>query len=174
MAANNAASFGNADFSLTISVRSPFGPWAETPARCSAARHGKAGAKATEKCQQTMKKVGGTSVAKALKSTNKCTQAVLKCVQLKPDDEKCVDVEFSHCGEGSVEFVGRACFQKVKRQPERLRIGFHFVQYERVARNLASEAINEPSAVAVPLIALAGHYAQQARVRSQQLGKMSR
>ncbi len=55
-------------------------------------------AKAANKCQATIKKSGAKFATKTLKSLEKCYDALFKCIQTKPGDQKCIDKALVKCG----------------------------------------------------------------------------
>ncbi len=57
-----------------------------------------AAAKAADKCQATIMKANAKFVAATLKYHEKCYDAAFKCVQTKPDDQKCFDKAIVKCG----------------------------------------------------------------------------
>ncbi len=61
-------------------------------------------AKAANKCQNGIKRAGAVYTAKRLKSLDKCANGVLKCVQEKPGDSKCLDSATIAC---SGEMIGK-------------------------------------------------------------------
>ncbi len=60
-----------------------------------------AAAKAADKCQATFTKSGAKFTSKTLKSLEKCYDAVFKCIQTKPGDQKCLDKAIAKCAKES-------------------------------------------------------------------------
>jgi len=58
-----------------------------------------AAAKAADKCQKAITKAGAKFSTKTLKSLEKCYDALFKCIQTKPGDQKCIDKVLAKCAD---------------------------------------------------------------------------
>ena len=54
-------------------------------------------AKAADKCQKAILSAGAAFTASTLKSLSTCFDGVFKCIQTKPDDDKCVPKAVARC-----------------------------------------------------------------------------
>jgi len=56
-----------------------------------------AAAKAADKCQKSIAKAGAKFTTKTLKGLEKCYDALFKCIQTKPGEQKCLDKALAKC-----------------------------------------------------------------------------